>query len=525
MAEVNTVPLGQAGTGAAFVLQPSQAAQQLQQTLEYNQQIAQREQLLKQQQAQQLANSWKTNQLKVDGGLYWQPEFNKRYQDHLQKGIQLRQMGVDPFNYNPSDPNQSKIAENYLLERQQILQDTANRKALEENVQKQFGLLKGNPSNFYASDIQALNDYVAQPFAQASQGQVPTLTERFNPNTVLSKVTPAQVGSEVVVGDKRIKSVKALPTETRSAIVSAYKNDPASERWVNEMTGGVGFTIDELERVPKSLDSIKAEVERNYKGNPQLRTQLAQQGITPNSDAYKQYVDQQTQRLYTAKSAWDNQITSDLNQILPQVKAMESVLPDYTAEDQAMARRRLQLAEEASARDRQRLERGEIDSDTLYRKEWVRDMLNGVEGSGEKLKGVVEGMEGYQGEVAINTTDPNEIKIQVPARITTKIVDGKPKSVAIPQRDFTVKKGDANAESKLNSFLNEVTGEKISESKFRTGNASGKTKTTKQGTTKSSSTKTASMSQVRSLVGKPGYEGYSEKELIDYYKSQGYTIK
>lgn len=478
MAEVNTVPLGQAGTGAAFVLQPSQAAQQLQQTLEYNQQIAQREQLLKQQQAQQLANSWKTNQLKVDGGLYWQPEFNKRYQDHLQKGIQLRQMGVDPFNYNPSDPTQAKIAENYLLERQQILQDTQNRKALEENVQKQFGLLKGNPNNFYASDIQALNDYVSKPFSEASQAQVPTLTERFNPNTVLSKVTPAQVGSEVVVGNKRIKSVKALPEETRTAIVSAYKNDPASERWVNEMTGGVGFTIDELERVPKSLDRIKAEVERNYKGNPQLRTELAKQGITPNSDAYKQYVDQQTQRLYTAKSAWDNQITSDLNQILPQVKAMESVLPDYTEEDQAMARRRLALAEENNKRDRERFEKGDIDSETLYRREWVRDMLNGVEGSGEKLKGVVGGMEGYEGEPIINTSDPKVIKIEVPERITTKVVDGKPKSEAIPKRTFSVNKNDANAESKLNSFLNQVTGEVVNESKFRSGNASGKIKTT-----------------------------------------------
>lgn len=37
--------------------------------------------------------------------------------------------------------------------------------------------------------------------------------------------------------------------------------------------------------------------------------------------------------------------------------------------------------------------------------------------------------------------------------------------------------------------------------------------------------KSVSTSKIKSLVGQPGYEGYTEKELIEYYKSQGYTIK
>jgi len=37
--------------------------------------------------------------------------------------------------------------------------------------------------------------------------------------------------------------------------------------------------------------------------------------------------------------------------------------------------------------------------------------------------------------------------------------------------------------------------------------------------------KSVSMQQIKGLVGKKGYEGYSEKELADYYKSQGYEIK
>jgi len=37
--------------------------------------------------------------------------------------------------------------------------------------------------------------------------------------------------------------------------------------------------------------------------------------------------------------------------------------------------------------------------------------------------------------------------------------------------------------------------------------------------------KEVSVATIRSKVGTKGYEGYTEKELIDYYRSQGYTIK
>ena len=44
-------------------------------------------------------------------------------------------------------------------------------------------------------------------------------------------------------------------------------------------------------------------------------------------------------------------------------------------------------------------------------------------------------------------------------------------------------------------------------------------------TTKPTSGKVTTMSAIKALVGKKGYEGYTEKELMDYYKSQGYSIK
>jgi hypothetical protein len=42
---------------------------------------------------------------------------------------------------------------------------------------------------------------------------------------------------------------------------------------------------------------------------------------------------------------------------------------------------------------------------------------------------------------------------------------------------------------------------------------------------KQTKAKTVKRSTLKSLVGTKGYEGYSEQELLDYYKSQGYTVK
>lgn len=73
-----------------------------------------------------------------------------------------------------------------------------------------------------------------------------------------------------------------------------------------------------------------------------------------------------------------------------------------------------------------------------------------------------------------------------------------------------------------------------SENKFKEifGTVSGRSIWDNWGSTKSVTStsatdnkKVASVNDIKSLVGKKGYEGYTEKELIEYYKSQGYEIK
>lgn len=54
----------------------------------------------------------------------------------------------------------------------------------------------------------------------------------------------------------------------------------------------------------------------------------------------------------------------------------------------------------------------------------------------------------------------------------------------------------------------------------RKNTAGGKTSVSSQ-----TNKKEVPLSTIKSLVGKKGYEGYTEKELVDYYSSQGYIIK
>lgn len=482
--DFNSVPLGQAGTGSAFVLGGSNAAKRYVDTIDYNNEIDKRNRLLKQQQAQQIANDWQRNALKVDGGLYWQNEFNKRNQDHIQKGIQLRQMGVNPFNYNPNNPNEVALAEDYLLERQGILNDVKDRTEREAELKKSFDLVRKNPTGYYNSDIQALNNIVGGSYADAKNTPTPTLEERFDPNKLLSTITPAQIGNEVVLGNKKIKSVKALPNETREAIVASYQNTPATQRWVDELTGGQGFTIQSLEQIPNTKQGIAESLDAQYRGNPEFRTQLAQQGIVGmGSPKYKQFAEQEADRLFDAKNKWNKQIESDLSRVLPKVKEMSSVLPDYGEANQRRADRRLQLSEEANARAREKQsERGEDkpkDEAALYRQKTIDDMIGNVEGSGERLKSVLSAT-GYYTESELNNmigARGNYIEFRVPEK-TIKYTnsDGNEVSKTLDKKTVLIDKRDANSKLKLNQLLNDLTGEKISESKVQTGQASGKVK-------------------------------------------------
>lgn len=155
----------------------------------------------------------------------------------------------------------------------------------------------------------------------------------------------------------------------------------------------------------------------------------------------------------------------------------------------------------------------------IYRQKLVEDMLTGVPGSGEVLKSKIKVDPSYNGNLTISPPfgkDKAMIGFNVPEKISHD-KDGNPVN-KIPAHTVTINTKDKNANVAVNELLNQLTGEKVDISALQTPGGKKHVGSQPQG-------KVATMQQIQLKVGTKGYEGYTAKELVDYYKSLGYQIK
>jgi len=473
MADINTVPLGQAGTGSAFVLGRSKAADSVIETIDYNRKIAQQNELLKQKQAQQTASDWEKNALKVDGGLYWQPEFKKRYQQHLQDGIELRQLGINPFNYNANDPVQSEAAQNYLLERQSILSDTDTRKATEANVADQFKAFRADPDAYEPESFQELNDYINKPYSQASKGMIPQLRKRFDPiKEIIPKLDPSTYQSSSIVGNNKIEEKTVLEEPTKQNIETLFKSANGGERYLKQSTG---LTISEAKKVKDTFDGNKEDLLKRYKGDKGMREAIARDyGITGEGQQLNDLLDQQAEQITLAKQKYNSVINQYYNIAKSKADPYRKVSRDYSDEDQDMQRQRLSMEQQRLNLEKAR---GTGTGAETYRQDLINRMFNQVPGSGEELKALAAARSDYQKPLGILVAPDGKITLNIPSRqVTSFNQDGEFKAKIIEGRKETFDPNNPADALKLNSVISEISKENISPSKFKTGNAAGKIK-------------------------------------------------
>lgn len=132
-------------------------------------------------------------------------------------------------------------------------------------------------------------------------------------------------------------------------------------------------------------------------------------------------------------------------------------------------------------------DKGAKDDAALYRQKTIDDMIGGVDGSGERVKAVLSATGNYT-DAELNKMigapkGSKFIEFRIPKKtITTN--NGLPASdedfketiKVIPAKTVLINKKEPNSKLKLNQLLNDLTGEKISESKVQTGEPSGKLK-------------------------------------------------
>lgn len=102
----------------------------------------------------------------------------------------------------------------------------------------------------------------------------------------------------------------------------------------------------------------------------------------------------------------------------------------------------------------------------IYRQKWVGDMLQGVPESGEALKAKIAADPRYDAPLGINVKG-DDITFTIPNK---RKYDAKNDqwNVDEPYRRVTINKKDPNAAIKLNELTNQLTGEKVDISSFKT---------------------------------------------------------
>jgi hypothetical protein len=349
---VNTVPQGRAGTGNAVIYGDNPVASQYANQLSSLRERERQQALLQQREAERLAKSFRDNQLAASEGRLWADQVGKIEQDHIQKGIELKQRGIDPY-------GSSKDALDYQRERRQVQSQQGYRKAQEAQYN---ALIKGiqakGVENFEPEDIAQLNKFVSEgKLSDAYSGnlQLPTVRERFSPNTLLKDVKAITQNDVDVNGniksDKKFIDTKA----TQEAIIGRLNSDPRGQQFLNKITGGI--PVQQVMSIPKTLEANRNDIIKEYQGNPQLRQKLATDaGIIGEGAEFDKWVNEMAKVRSNARNSFDNQMENFVANASQGVQLWDKETPDYGAQNQAIKlanldlsqRRENRLASEAS---------------------------------------------------------------------------------------------------------------------------------------------------------------------------------
>lgn len=314
MANYNSVPLGRAGTGAAYVLGESQAANQLLGDLDYNQKVQQQNELLKRQHAQQLASDWTQNQLKIKGGSLWESELQKDAADVIDLGTRLRQMNVNPYRPNPNDPIQVQASEMFLNKKRLVEAKADFRDQQQKILMDEMSLPSKQAEGYYDPEsIAEINSYpskVTLNEAFSNGYMTPRLRRSFQEGEFLGKIKPTPRETKTVVNGIETKELQADMPRTRQVVISNYINDPQAKAYLERNIGVPIEKIPGIDPLLPDTSDFKTLEEANdqiYRSSPFI-PQLAQMGIKYDTQEYDDFLNKISRQQSQAYKQFNNYI-------------------------------------------------------------------------------------------------------------------------------------------------------------------------------------------------------------------------
>jgi len=361
---INTVPLGEAGTGAAYILpQGSEAAQRLLDTIDYNQKVGAYNQQQKLKKAQEMAQSYKDNAFKAKNGTLFNNELMALQAAHIKQGQDYAKQGFDIYNPNPNNKSQMDAHEQYMADRMKLYNMQDVRDQLAKHLADQDEILaKAKPGTYNPKSVQKLHDFYNSNTLQGiidSGAQAPFIQEAFNPqDAIVSKLKPVMTPEREFIKDGIKHTVKQfMPVATGKNIENLFVNSPGGEDYVQEQTG---LTPSQAKLIPDNLDAVTKLNDDTFRSTPQGRQALVNAGISDlNSPEYKQLLAQKSQQDFANKQKYNSFLKNYVDLAKANSSEIDKSLPDYTEENQRWNR-------ESRAHERQGWEDKDKEGDIVF---------------------------------------------------------------------------------------------------------------------------------------------------------------
>lgn len=511
------------GQGLAFVLPASKSiayAQQLAQThAQQLQEMSKQKQALALKQQEQYQKDFKDQEIPKAFAPF-DKELNDRQNKWLQDGAKAyATTGKNPYN----DP--------YFIARHNTEILTPARKSLElgENYTKLRAISETDPNNMYTKESkQAVIDYQKQieqhPFDTLDK-PLPQLVETpASVDDLIKTLKPTSIKTDDGTWETKGPDSSNHKAQAFAALVEDNKWHPILQQYgYNPSLPDFGVYSDPKsptgKRVWYTNDTFTGHMSDQILDSPEdpkSKAILQTLGIDPTVDKFaKEKLQHAISDQNAAMGRAVNDIGNRIDAEVPQEKTRK-----FGEERSGIAEANLSLAQQRLA-----LSKEKQDAKTFYAKNLSERMLNGEEGSGEELSAFYQGNPNYGKPLQMSPMKDGKRTITVPEKTkpNPNFNPSLPVSKINPptitaQKEYKVNidfNKEYEAKAKLSSIMHNV-GINVNPDKYM------------QPTPHKNDAKPGKYvtgEKLKSLVGKPGYEGYTEQEIQDYYRKNGYTIK
>lgn len=361
----NPVPLGQAGTGAAFLLPESGALNQYLANRE-QQRVLEAQQAAAQKKAQLAVNkSYADNQVKVLPGQLFSGELNGLMQQHIDQGVKYRQQGFDVYNPDPTNQSQVDASQQYLRDQSTLEQIQNFRKNLEEHTYNKALDDIQDPDKSGKLDPESVGTF-QKYFSENpdnnklqnlfyGKDSAPTLQRAFLESDFNDKYVKPQT-TEVTTNDGFTKTTKVVPNigGIRTQVESGLLTDPTA----NKMLAKNGVDVSYLKGT-KDKTGVWRDVDAYY-SSAEGKKKLANEGIDYNSDQYWELVKQAADDRITRSTDAFNKISQKLvDNNAAKLQTKDDSSKEYEGlnyalrlKEDARSQERLNLAKQKLAKDK-----------------------------------------------------------------------------------------------------------------------------------------------------------------------------